>query len=488
MAWIHEQKQLLLKSSISTNHSSNWLHNSRLPISKLPAEVLSAIFTFAYGPYLAINHTRGRITQPVGTEPYYLDNTPYSAASVCSFWRNCIISIPFIWVVIKIPKRVLTPADLEVLERLVGRSHPLPFRLVIQIDAQSFPNIEKLEGKLRRHLDRCYSLCLEMGDEGPFKNALPLPLRLPNLRELDAVLYVDPSNDPPWVKEFAWGTPMLKSLVLSGNMSNVVDLPSSSIGNIEYLELGTHSHESQNILNMLPAFRRLRVLVMRTEGDYTPFNGIPLVLPSLECLYVSDAQHGFLSFLEAPRLKVLHTGSEMVDEDKLLEYIEDLESSQDTSAQWEELTVICHGEDPRRILGLQGLKDLTYQGDSDLAYHRLFEGLLSLGSSEVASAGTTVSLQHITISLLDLYIEWSIKPASKQPFINLLTQFFEKRKLQTHHSPLHMTLAVDMNHCLSIADICDTNNDMYLSLDVTPFDGSRLSMEEFAVTWRPSWW
>lgn len=119
LSWVIEEQRIL---------SQRKLHNSMLPISKLPTEILANIFTFAYGTSLNQYKVSGSPKIRVKS---------YPAACVCGFWRNCMLSISDLWSVVQLPWHWQGLVNLQLIEQYVARSKPRAFELRLTINDAS---------------------------------------------------------------------------------------------------------------------------------------------------------------------------------------------------------------------------------------------------------------------------------------------------------------------------------------------------------------
>lgn len=176
----------------------------------------------------------------------------------------------------------------------------------------------------------------------------------------------------------------------------------------------------------------------------------------------------------------------------MIAFIRSLEVGRATSVEWEHLTLNCCGEHPEEILGLYGLRELTYRGDNESAYERLFEKLLTQQSSKAAAASGVPSLERLKLSVGHFLSE---RPDLVRPsaFFDLLSDFLKKRGLQKSSSPLYLTLSIDSREYPILQDISEeySNESLVLRFEQdTPLSQNILDteIESFADKWKPVWW
>ena len=451
LSWVAYEKQHLPNPPKGVGYSQAQHHNSSQIVSKLPTEILSNIFLFAYGPSL----------NPNGFHPenYSPRITSYSALSVSIFWRSCVISIPILWTLVWLRGSMDQTQKLEYLERLVARSKGQPFQLRVMFDRTVASHIENIGKALHKHLHRCRSLRLWISDVIIYKTVFPLPWTLYNLEELCVENLDWEDIEDPWLGKFVWGQPTLKILDIDGCFGSLLPSAFSAFQAIEYLELGSIPYPDpppDQIGEALPRLKNLKALCWGVEYDLiTP--DAPFLLPSLERLIIPGPYNGsLLSIIVAPRLKNLRLGLVGRTASHAMETIQRLRESRDPSTEWEEFAISFDGVVPPSILRLAGTTHLSYQNLlGTLPYDDLFEGLLDEKDPKTGQDfPLKFTLTRLNLSIYRLLVSDEprlhigprhIRAPSLLHFSDMLQDFITRRGQQTHCPPLHVYLDIDID-------------------------------------------
>ena len=406
-------------------------------------------------------------------------------------------SIPFLWTVVCVPWMRLGISDLEFIERIVERSYPLPFQLQITLpnDDGDKKTAEALHIRLKTHVSRCRSLFIFVrGEAGKRNFKSMLPLQWPSLDELYLLATFTPGHEENAVEYLVDGVSSLRSLILDGAGYDWLEPTFSSLSGLQYLELLAFSVDYDTAYTILPSLPNLKVLLLE-RCDPFPHTPPLLHLPSLECLYMSERDGPeLLPSIRAPRLEVLHLVGRPRHDWSTQSWVVESRESRAPSVPWRELTLNCAGYDPGIVLGLAGLKALTYRGMNPSANNALFEGLLAERTSEQGAASKACdSLESLTLPIVGwLRASPNAFDIDEDTFIVILSEFVSKRRLQSHRLPLHIYLDLELSDNPTLAALCGTNNHssvvIHFCQDVGERDSDRRAKMDFAKKWRPAWW
>ena len=396
--------------------------NSKLPIHRLPDELLSIIFMFAYG---ARNSEKFEVPME------------YSAVSVCSTWRYCIFSTHNLWNVICISgynSRNFS-FKLEYAAQLASRSglaQPLDLHLQVACYNITLENLNLLSKRLEHFLPRVESLFLKISEADYNIGYFPLPIDVPSLRTLriSAADYRPP--DFRGVERiFEYPTPGLETVLALqqsyGNHTLFSKLPFSSFPSIRHLNLLQTAMDNDQVFNIIAALPNLEVLawVPCPEDTFHPWSP-PVHLPNLKRAFLDGGDPAeVLSSIIAPRLETLHLVRGSWKSHSALALGALLRAGHHFPAM-EHLTVDAgYGGDVSLsdVLALPALVGLQCGIHDDVQCAELFQGL---------RLGRSLERLNVYLELFDKTMRYA-SHVSADVFVSHLFRFMEWRRASPKH-------------------------------------------------------
>ena len=496
---VPDEERQLCEAPTSSVNSPPQRHNSRQLVARLPTELLSTIFLFAYESDLDLHgcYCSGGCHCITSTKL-----TPYSALSVSTFWRSCVISTVSLWTVVWIRGSIVEMPKLEFIERLVARSKGRAFQVRVIFDENTALHFEEVGKVLHKHLHRCGSLHVWLEDDRQNPPSFPVPWVMPNLKEMRVTNNVFGTWERTLGEDnFTLRHPALKVLITSGQLGHllsVVPAP-AALQAIQHLEIGYGFHFKAQpfVLQVLPTLHNLKVFCWVDADSLDFYSSEPILLPKLECLFVTSHRRARVTLsIIAPRLKVLHLMGQVTN---VMESIRRLEQLRDPTVEWEELGFALeldeHEPDETMVdtvLRFPTLKHLTYKCNRPSLHKKLFDRLLNqptLDPRHPIDFPAVASLEHLRLPIRDLlFSNISLVREFSEEFSD-----FVRRRAQELRPPLHIFLDIPECEAPSIKAVVEANRDAGSVFVHFVYDGDSKTFNDkilygFKQKWRPVWW
>lgn len=261
-------------------------HNSALPVSKLPLEILSQIFE--EGPHENLPDVRLHPARvPLAPNPL-----PLILSHVCKMWRDIATQDPLLWTMIRLDSSKSTDLANLYLER--SQSQELEIQAIIRDVASAH-----MFGVIVPQMHRCRVLVISFTDYAPAFATLDLlrDSKVPALRTCEILVETDTANELGEVQLFSGGAPLLSFVKLDGisalgcgiplKFITQLDLKISHFGRkLFFWEFASILHETSTILTHLA----LEGIVIEFHPDHhlTPIQFPALTVLNLRLPFAHD--------------------------------------------------------------------------------------------------------------------------------------------------------------------------------------------------------